>query len=309
MTYNQTNRGSSLLELSIVLVIVGILISGSLLISASYVEQTRKDITAEKLAIIENALVIFLGQNNRLPCPASLGQKISNSTFGYEKIITSNSPATCDTSTNNINIFSGDLNGDTQYMGAVPVRSLGLSDEYMFDGWNNRISYVVQRSFINNTITNPACVSGDLAAYNHSDQYICFQGQASDPNLPNNNYPAIIDKNNNIITSNVVYILISHGPNGYGAFFKSADVDLDNQTPSLNTLQNPLPTSALELQNLNCTSAGSCTQNGLDQYYVLNQPTQGFDDILRFKTRNNLLLLCNKFSNSKCTNSGGILLE
>ncbi len=314
-TKSKNLNGFSLIELSIVIAILTILVSGGLSLSYTQDYQQKYATTIKNMKLIEDALTIYVAMNGRLPCPASPSQLNLNYTFGKGKIIagSSGNPQSCDSTTSNINIFTADLAGDTLYYGAAPVTSLGLADEVIYDGWGNRIGYVVQKTFSNSSSTNTSCGSGFSPQVNHSSNtYFCFRAQASsylDNSIPN---LRIIDINGNVISFNPVYVIISHGENGYGAFTKAADVDLDNTgINGPNTDRNAMPpsTNYYELMNLNCNpSTGTCTNNGLNNTFVQNSPTATFDDIVMFKTRNNLLQDCNKYGNNACTINEGIFV-
>jgi type II secretory pathway pseudopilin PulG len=309
----KNSLGVSLLELSVVFAILAILISGGLTLSLAQFSKKKYDLTIENMTTIQKTLTIFLAMKGRLPCPASPSQAISNATFGQERTSGSD-PLSCDISTTNVNIFSGSLNDDTQYYGAAPVRTLGLPDETMFDGWGNRIAYVVQKTFANSLGTNSNCTNGTNAEDNNVDStYFCFRGQASGSVNTANDDIMILNANGNIISEDAVYVLISHGENGYGAFLRNADIDLDGgSVDGSNTDRNFMPPDDhdQEQDNLNCNpSSNTCSATGLDKTYVQNQATSNFDDIVLFITRNNLLLECNKIANNKCTLDEGIIVK
>lgn len=62
----------SLLELSIVILIISILISGVLTMSVGTTNNAKNKATNDKILEIYKALGNFLLTNKRLPCPASL---------------------------------------------------------------------------------------------------------------------------------------------------------------------------------------------------------------------------------------------
>lgn len=118
-------RGLSLVELAIGLLILSLIIGGLLVPLATQVEQSRVSQTQRQLDEIREALIGFALANGRLPCPASA---VSN---GVE------SPA-------------GGGNCTNPFNGFVPAVTLGLSqvDEQGFsrDSWGllqNRVRYAV----------------------------------------------------------------------------------------------------------------------------------------------------------------------
>lgn len=290
--------GFSLLELSIVLVIFAVLLVTSIAVALQSSIKAKYNATTENLDNIERALTIFLAVNGRLPCPASPVQQMNNNTFGAERIITSSQPATCATDATS-GITSITSNNEIQYYGVVPVRSLGLTDNAMFDGWGNRIGYAVQRAYINNHTTNTSCISATTTPSNSSaTAYQCFRGQASGSNTGGGGTITINDENSTSVTQDTVYVVISYGENGYGAYERSADVNVDGGGANgPNSDRNTLPTSTLE------------TGNFLSTTYIDAPKSSRYDDILRFGTRNLMIFNCNKYANNACNDTFGIKID
>lgn len=313
MITNFRTRGITLLELAITLVILGIL--ANLYFTFRDLHNSNDAITATqaKMQEMEKALITFIANNGRLPCPASPAQITSDSTFGKEQINLSASPASCIIT--GTSLLSGALQGeDLLYYGAVPTRTLGLPDDYMFDPWGNRIGYFVQRSFSNNHITNPSCIMGAAAQNNQSSNiYICFRGQASNAYNPGTLSLEIRDSyNGNVQNSMPVYALVSHGPNGYGAFRQTADLSIENGTTGLNTKRNAFPPLAntSERTNTSCNPlTANCADNLLNNRLIQAPPSKIFDDILHFKTRNQLVQDCNAYLMDSCTNNFDIYVN
>lgn len=107
-------RGFTLAELSIVLIIMSLIGGIFLPMMFSVMDGQRAVTTRAKLAAIDAALVSFVAVNRRLPCPAD----------GRLNAGTETSPCT--------NLY-----------GVVPWVALGLSAQDIEDGWGNRITYRV----------------------------------------------------------------------------------------------------------------------------------------------------------------------
>jgi prepilin-type N-terminal cleavage/methylation domain-containing protein len=116
------DRGFTLVEMAMVLMIVALLLGGLLPTISSQVEQQRVSETLKRLDEIQQALIGFAVRYGRLPCPAAPGST------GVE------SP-------------SGGGNCTNFYNGFVPASTLGLSQTdsqgYAIDPWGNRIHYAV----------------------------------------------------------------------------------------------------------------------------------------------------------------------
>ncbi len=125
--HNRLNHGFTLIEMAIVLMIVGFLLSGLLVSLTQSAENTRRTNANAQLQRIEEALYGFAQTTGRLPCPAS------NSTNGLET--------------------PPDVDGDcavptTFHHGFVPSATLGLTgtvngDGLLLDPWGNPYRYSV----------------------------------------------------------------------------------------------------------------------------------------------------------------------
>jgi prepilin-type N-terminal cleavage/methylation domain-containing protein len=116
--YSMSQGGFSLVELSIVLVVVGILLGGILSGTATLIQSARSREADKQLELIRESLIGFLVENGRLPC-ADLDQD------GME-----NGPAVCEN------------------WGYVPFAQLGVSRT---DPWGGGYRYRVDTTFADET--------------------------------------------------------------------------------------------------------------------------------------------------------------
>ncbi len=132
MTRAYRAQGFTLVEIAIVLVVIGLLLSGGLLAIAPVLQSSRVTETESKLDRIEEALVLHAIINGCLPCPATgatasavatAGQAVDNTGGAYA---TGCADAAC-----------------TNGQGVVPWQNLGLSEADATDGFGYRISYGV----------------------------------------------------------------------------------------------------------------------------------------------------------------------
>lgn len=118
-------RGFSLIELALVLVILSLVLAGALVPLNAQIEHKQWRDTEQNLQVVHDALLGFAVRNGRLPCPAS------STSNGME------SPLNGGVCTN-------------PYDGYVPAVSLGLSrldtQGYALDAWGNRLHYAVAKS-------------------------------------------------------------------------------------------------------------------------------------------------------------------
>lgn len=131
------NRGFTLAELAVVLVIVSLLLGGMLMPLGSQQEIRDRRETAKALATIAESLIGFALSNGRLPCPA-----VPTLAAGAGGICPSGGSAFvagCEATTG-----SGATLACSDLHGVLPWATLGLSES---DAWGNRYSYRVALRF------------------------------------------------------------------------------------------------------------------------------------------------------------------
>lgn len=240
--------GFSLVELSVVLTVIGITLSGALVIATKKTESDKIEETNYKLDKIENAIDAYLVKNGRLPCAANGSYVETNAAFAFEGFPNESSGSgACSVAS----FSAGNI-----YSGIVPTKTLQLADEFMLDGWGRRISYVVDARFANNITTNGICNGGSL-----SGQKICFKYQPAGG-------ITVKDASGQNRTTQAVYVLFSSGKNGNGAWKRIGSATM--LAASLD---------AGELEN-----AGD-DEGAFDTVFIQKDETTTFDDILRYRTK------------------------
>ena len=141
--FSTTKKAYTLVELSIVLVIISIFLSSGLNIFTNNIVQTKTVNTKEKLNIIYKSLAEYLMINRALPCPINLDiAKDTNTSYG----------ATIVGSTNNCVSSLIGTSPNQIIIGALPTRDLGLTNDMAEDDFGNKILYVVDNRLITNFI-------------------------------------------------------------------------------------------------------------------------------------------------------------
>lgn len=131
----KSQRGFTLIEVSLVVVIGGILLS---LFSTSLINMisgTKEKTTLTRIMEVDEALRQYASVNNRLPCPAALDVKIETANYGRETncAAPATSPGTVD-----------DPTYPVRY-GFIPTRTLNLPDSHGYDAWGSRLIYAVTK--------------------------------------------------------------------------------------------------------------------------------------------------------------------
>ncbi len=174
--------GFTLLELSITILIIGILTVAGINFQASLSKNSHTNITLDKMNKINDAIKIFILENGRLPCPSDITVSVKNlSDIGQEL-------TNCESS-------DGAYTTDDDYTyvyGGVPTKALGLPSNYTFDAWGNKIAYATNVKYTDK-------------------EYFIRDGEKG---LTINNL------NDDTITNDATYILISPGEDKKASYNK-----------------------------------------------------------------------------------------
>ena len=235
----RTASGFSLVELAVVTLIVGIFLTLGLGAMNAVRQSQALSSTIAKQAAIKEALIGYLRRNSRLPCPDT----DTATPDGTENRTTAGNPATnC----------SGTL-GAT--FGILPYVTLGLARDAAQDGWGNFFSYHVASTSGSNldwtlTANYKAGNTGNITVNSRSGATVTALSTA------------------------VVAVVISHGPNGLGAY-------------AIGGTRNALPSAGTdELDNTNGTT---------DRTYYYREATTDdaatggpFDDVVMYLSAEDL---------------------
>lgn len=115
-------RGFTLVELSIALVVIGIVVAGGLTLTTSMVDRQAYVQTGMQMDDLEKAISAYVATTKKLPCPATASDSIDSPAFGKSQMSCGSSGVA---------------------IGMLPVRTLGLRDRMAADEYGNRYTYAV----------------------------------------------------------------------------------------------------------------------------------------------------------------------
>ncbi len=257
----------SLIELSIVLAIIAIIISSSITVSTSAIKNAKIKTTKERIEIIKKALGVFVYTNKRLPCPASLHDITTDTAYGTE----AGTAGTC-TATGILTSTNTAANDGLVY-GAVPVKALGLDIEMLGDAFDNKFSYIVPQQ------VTEAFVSGSADGFEGTDM-------TDTANVDPITIRETVSSGSNI-TTNAVYVVLSHGPDGLRAFNINSG-STQNSSSSDTDEEDNAPTGV---------SGGDI----FDNIFIKSSGSADFDDIVVYNIRETLVREIGGFNITACT--------
>lgn len=181
-------KGFTLIELAVVLLIVGILLSSVIGTLSSRIETTRKSETVDELNEIKQALMAYAFVNGHLPCPDCAD---------------TDGDCTAATAGDGDSDYNTDLDEclEEEGVGNVPWVTLGLGRS---DAWGTRYRYAVQNDYSTqipiSPVTTPFTLNSNGGVFS-----------IDEPDFVANPTGAASQK----LAENVVAVIFSHGKNGF----------------------------------------------------------------------------------------------
>jgi prepilin-type N-terminal cleavage/methylation domain-containing protein len=267
MMRQQRCRGFTLTELSVVLVVIALLVGMSISATIPILQQARINATTKKMTTIEQALLKFSAANGRIPCPADLTLTQGSTNYGQEAGYAAGGVGTgeCQHNLTPAANFATATTGGTAE-GGVPTAALSLPNDFMYDGWGHKFRYVVDPTYT---------LSTQHSAWPIPSYIGCTSSSTS---------ITVNDESGVARTQKAIYVIISHGANGHGAY-----------TASGQTFNAGIKATD-EQTNCHCDATGahtggagvlaSATYVQKDPQYQSgqsNQPLYYFDDIVTYK--------------------------
>ncbi|MBN9542607.1 MAG: type II secretion system protein [Alphaproteobacteria bacterium] len=256
--YNKVKlKAFSLVELSIVMIIISVALGVVLAFATQKTDADKLLETKEKIEIIDKALGAYLLDNGSIPCPANGTIATNNAAFG-------------DALRGGLNYqCAANFSSGSMSWGIIPVRTLNLPDELAFDAWGRRFSYAIIQD------CNCDAATAGCAARNFNTDFcgvsagITVQGNAS-----------------STIMNNAVVVIVSHGKNGHGAFASNGGAAriVSKVGSSINSDEQENAHLSMAGANL-AVNATFLARNQI----LSDDPAVNFDDIVYFKNKQQLI--------------------
>jgi prepilin-type N-terminal cleavage/methylation domain-containing protein len=208
-------RGFTLVEIVVVLVIIGLILTMGIKMTGSMLAGQKRYQTRDRMAAVDISLAAFVSQLQRLPCPADGALASSDPNAGLE---------------------ARDGAGDcgTQARGVVPWRTIGMSEADATDGFLSRITYRVGPGLTRNAAMifaacdpagtggavgaspacDPTCASGLMAQCTPTQTAMAGRGLQVRIAVGG----TVIADPAGTPATGAAYVVISHGENRAGAY-------------------------------------------------------------------------------------------
>ena len=189
-------KSFSLVELSVVLMVIGFLLSLSLSGVHTLTDNLKKQKNEQKIQVIKNALHRFFAENRRLPRPMDYTISRNNSNYGREKLAMNTYDADVNAvfyskvqkpiidATNVTQAYEGNTVNVKyiMYKGVIPFKELNLTENDIVDEYGNLFEYYVPdimtiedyRQPINNEAIYRIGYAVKNNDYGEYSKYFCF---------------------------------------------------------------------------------------------------------------------------------------
>ena len=271
MNNRSAQKGFSLVELAIVMIIFGSIISIMGHALSVYTAQQQREHTTEAIEKTTGALIEAQIIFGFLPCPARLNLPEDHPDYGI---------ADCTSVDRGIRGRDADNDGvrDPMLVGAVPIRTLEdmelddsvIADLNTYDGWGNRLVYAVSSNLAFDNDTFPLS-HGGKAEFNEQWGIIDVLDEFG---------VSVLE-----IPATAQFVIVSHGENGKGAFNNQGQRQ-DICTVSLTDPNDPPQQTSTFVPDPD--ESENCDHNDIRFLSGLRSERPGFynDDIVRFRSLN-----------------------
>lgn len=197
-------RGFTLIEISIALIIVGLIMVPLLQLYKTKMLSQRISNTKQSIEIVQAALGKYVEKNGFYPAPShpNIAINAAGSGIAVNPVVNppaacaANSAVVCSTNTGGVDA-DGDGTADDVLIGSVPFTTLGIPYQAVMDGYGYQLKYAVTASMT------------AISTFNNARGAIRVLNDGRDPAQPQIYDPA---------TPQAHYVVVSHGQDARGAF-------------------------------------------------------------------------------------------
>lgn len=145
LKFRKSERGFSLVELAVVLMVLGVLLVPALHGYQLYLQEKRAEETDRALLQARNAIGDFRSIYGRYPCPSRATAVEGDADYGRESRTGANCDAVAGGVWSTVSNRPADATFTDQdiFIGTLPFRQMNLPHEFVHDGYNNKLTYAV----------------------------------------------------------------------------------------------------------------------------------------------------------------------
>ncbi len=260
-TFEKAN-GFTLIELTIVIVVMGVLVSGALAYLTSFELKSQNTSIKQRLDTLKIAIETHIDQFGSLPCPSSLTALPGTQAFSTPTNCEDQTVAIGQCAIDGAYCIQGGRIKETEdtaikkpmrvRVGAIPARAINVPYDLTYDSWKNRIVYAVTEE-----------LAAKPGAY--------YQGEGG---------IGIIDESgNSFITpeKTAAYVILSHGIDASGGITLTGGKE-SRPCPGINTLDGENCDYKLNVEDAVFRVGFFSNQQGQNRY----------DDLVIYDTKNNV---------------------
>lgn len=201
------NRGFSLIEVALALIIVGLVTAPMIAAYQNYLINKQFTQSQGYLQIIDKALSQYVAERGHYPLPAARNLTEVDAQFGQPY---PNTPASlaampgCATTGGDVDVCrtpSPNIPGQQIYIGDVPFAALGLPKQYVRDGYGSKFTYAVSARLT------------DIATFAQDGGVIRLEDRSGGPARGSQR-----DNGGGVMVDAVHYVAVSHGADRVGGF-------------------------------------------------------------------------------------------
>ncbi len=245
----------SLVEAAIAVALVGLVTFPLVSITGGFLERAKLDKTNKSVAIIKEALTAYYLMNKALPCPANPSLSPSSASYG-------SSVANCQS-------FGAIV------AGAVPVDALGLSRDFILDGYGRKFNYSLATAF---------AVSGGVSYYRDQATKQVIADNGIGTQVAGSSFIQVNSSSGSLLTNDNLFVINSYGKDGLSAYNENG--------------------TRISLASVN-TPSGSGVVTFTDPYVFYAKSETGGDDILQYTSLKSISPLLQDYGYIDCSAING----